>query len=161
MLEHVVPAIYYVAIHLLFASAVATVAWALSGAVNASASAKYWIWVATLVNFIFPMGAIVNRIFADHLEWASPLESIGGAVDDFSRSPFAVAVVLAWALGAAAMVALLCLRLRAERRAASGADDIQATRLVADGVPVFLTRNFRSPAVDGILRPWIALPAGI
>src|SRR5215831_20005687 len=43
--EHIARAVYYLSVHLLFASLVAALAWALTSALRASATTKYWIWV--------------------------------------------------------------------------------------------------------------------
>src|SRR5438876_11373600 len=78
--EHIARAMYYFSVHLLFASMVASAAWALTSILRASATTKYWIWVATAFTFVLPTGALVDRIGAPHFTWARPLGAIGAAV---------------------------------------------------------------------------------
>jgi Zn-dependent protease with chaperone function len=142
MLEHVTRALYYTNIHLLFASAVGVAAWVLTSLPIGSATTKYWIWVATSLNFILPVGAVLDALGAPHLRWASPLGIVGDAASRLSRSPAAPMLLLAWLSGSGILLARLFSRLRAERREPSAAGP-------------------RAPAVEGVLRPRISLPAGI
>jgi beta-lactamase regulating signal transducer with metallopeptidase domain len=158
MPEHIVPAFYYAAIHLMFASIVSLAALALTSVPRGSASAKYWIWTATSVNFFLPAGAILDRLWATHLSWARPLGIIGGEIHDMLQNP-AVATLLGvvWLLGATLMLMRLGWRIRAERRG------IREERpgFLADGVPVQFACNGQGPEVAGVLRPRISLPDGI
>jgi hypothetical protein len=43
MHEHVAPAVYYLEVHLLYASVVCLAAWVLTSIWNGAATAKYWI----------------------------------------------------------------------------------------------------------------------
>ena len=52
MHEHITRALYYFEVHLLFASIVWCAAWVLTSIRQGSATMKYWIWVAALLNFI-------------------------------------------------------------------------------------------------------------
>ncbi len=124
-----------VEIHLTFATLVALAAWAVTSARQASATTRYWIWVATSLNFVLPIGVFVDRLRPPNLEWVLPLEDLGGRILRGRTVGAALAVV--WAIGAALMLARLAWRIRAGRD--------------ADG----------APAVDGLLRPRISLPAGI
>jgi len=162
--EQIAPAVYFAAVHLLFASSVAVAALVLCAALRASATVKYWIWVATAVNFIFPAGALVDGFFASRLAGAAPLDGIGNAVADFSRSAVALTTFLAWLAGVLAMLALLCVRLRNARldgRPAAPARVLEAARLPARGIPVACVPGREVPAVEGILRPRIVLPPDI
>lgn len=123
-------------IHLVFASLVALAAWAATSSRRVSATAKYWIWVATSLAFVLPTGAMVGRLRPPDVSWMLPLEDFGNAVARRSAAGAALAAV--WALGFAAMLARLAWRIRAGRRGGDGA-----------------------PAVVGLLRPRISLPAGI
>ena len=78
MLEHITRVLYYLQIHLLYASCVAFAAWGLTAIPRSSATTKYWIWVATSCNFILPVGAVIDRVGGSQLYWASPLGVIGG-----------------------------------------------------------------------------------
>jgi Zn-dependent protease with chaperone function len=142
MLELITRALYYANVHLLYASAVGVFAWVLTSIPLGSATTKYWIWVATSLNFIFPAGAILDALGAPHLQWASPLGVVGDAANRLSRSPAAPMLLLAWLSGSGLLLTRLVSRLRKERREAAAAGP-------------------RAPAVEGVLRPRISLPAGI
>ena len=74
MAEHLAPVLYYFGVHLLYGSMVWLAAWTLTSIPRGSATTKYWIWLATSLNFILPVGAILDKLFAPHLSWATPLE---------------------------------------------------------------------------------------
>jgi beta-lactamase regulating signal transducer with metallopeptidase domain len=133
-------ALYYAQIQLLYASAVWIAARLLTSLPGTSATARYWIWVATSANFLLPVGALVDTLSAYRLTWAAPLPFVGGAANAVSTSRFAAALALVWAAGAILMAARLARRIRLERR-------------------VF--PRSAVPAVDGVLRPRISLPEGI
>lgn len=161
MHEHLTRGFYYVQIQLLYASAVWIAAWIATSARGTSDTAKYWIWVATSVNFIVPVGAIVDVFSAYRLTWARPLGLVGSAANAVSQSRWAAALALVWLAGAAVMAARLLARIRAERRPARRAGlRSPAIRTSAAGIPVELA-DAEIPAVDGILRPRISLPEGI
>ena len=121
-------------LHLLYASIVWLAAWLLTSLRRGSATTKYWIWVATSVNFMLPLSAIPVRF------WPAPVSWFTSRLTDVAQAaPSPTAPLLAlWAIGAAAMCVRLVLRIHADARATS------------DG-----------PAVNGILRSRISLPAGI
>jgi Zn-dependent protease with chaperone function len=123
-------------IHLVFASLVALAAWSATSSKRVSATAKYWIWVATSIAFVLPAGALAGRLRPPDVSWMLPLEDVGNAVA--RRSGFGAALAAVWALGSLVMLARLAFRIRAGRRGGDGA-----------------------PAVIGLLRPRISLPAGI
>jgi beta-lactamase regulating signal transducer with metallopeptidase domain len=166
MHEHVAPAVYYLEVHLLYASVVCVAAWVLTSLWHGSATAKYWVWVATLLNFMMPLGGLFNGFGATRVSWATQL----GGLDDFgiaiSRNLTAGALLLAvWLCGAILMSARLVVRLRRDRpdERAAGAGDAAPLkrRLLAHGVPVTLSAAGQGPSVDGVLRPRICLPLGI
>jgi beta-lactamase regulating signal transducer with metallopeptidase domain len=164
MHEHIARVLYYFGIHLLFASIVGLAAWALTSIRGASATTKYWIWVATSLNFILPLGAIVDRLWGSQLLWAAPLGLIGDLAYNVSAGPAAVVLAAVWLLGALAMLVRLAARIRAERREARlaaglGRNDARPS-FFAHGIAVRIGGR-QAPAVDGILRPYISLPAGI
>ena len=165
MLEHITRALYYFNIHLLYASIVCVAAWLLTSIPRGSATTKYWIWVATSLNFIVPVGAIIDKISAPHLSWARPLGVIGDPVNTFTHSPAAVPAAMLWLLGAALMFTRLGLRISAERREALAAANQGAfsprLSMLAHGVPVRFSESCQAPAVDGLLRPHISLPRDI
>lgn len=165
MHEHIARALYYFEVHLLYASIVWLAAWVLTSIRRGSATTKYWIWVATSLNFIFPLGAVLDKVWASHLSWAAPLGVIGDVANSISRGPTAAVLCVVWLLGTTLMLTRLCLRIRAERRAAQAT----AGQSVLDPRPGFLAHGVRvrfdgsrqAPAVDGVLRPHISLPHGI
>jgi hypothetical protein len=93
MHEYIARSLYYLQVHLLYASLVWFAAWVLTSMSRGSATTKYWIWVATSLNFILPLGAILDRFWTSHLSWATPLSVIGDVGVVLSRS--APTVVLA------------------------------------------------------------------
>src|SRR5437588_12150621 len=116
MNEYVARTLYHLQIHLLYASFVCLVAWALTSMRFVSATVKYWIWVVTTFNFIFPTGALLDKLWSSHLLWASPLGVFGDVAADISRGTTAMVLGMVWLLGGTLMFVRLCLRLRAERR---------------------------------------------
>jgi beta-lactamase regulating signal transducer with metallopeptidase domain len=163
MPESVVRTFYYFEVHLLYASIVALAAWALTSIRAGSATTKYWIWVATSVNFVVPLGAIFDTLAASHLRWAAPIGVVGDVgVRLAGSAPVSGALGGVWLLGAAAMLARLASRIRAGRReTALQARPAGVTRRLAQNVPVSFRAGREVPAVDGVLRPHISLPQGI
>ena len=165
MHEHVARVMYYFSVHLLYASMVASAAWVLTSIPRASATTKYWIWVVTAFNFILPLGAVVDRLWALHLSWAAPLGAIGGPVWDMTQGQSAVALAGIWGAGAFAMLVRLIAHLRRDRRQAQGSTDLShrtpTATFVADGIPVRFGHPDAVPAVSGVLYPRICLPVGI
>jgi beta-lactamase regulating signal transducer with metallopeptidase domain len=166
MHEQIARPLYYLGVHLLYASLVWFAAWLLTGIPRGSATAKHWIWVATSLNFMLPLGALVDKLLAPHLTWASPLPFIGGVglrIAEDAGLAFALGAV--WLLGAALMFTRLSLRLRAERRRGhrigyrGGADKRPA--FFVQGVPVRFARASQGPSMDGLVHPCISLPSGI
>jgi beta-lactamase regulating signal transducer with metallopeptidase domain len=165
MHEHITRGLYYLEVHFLYASMVWLAAWLLTSIGRGSATAKYWIWVATSLNFIFPLGAVLDQAWASHLSWATPLGIIGDAANRISRSPAAPALCLVWLLGATLMLTRLCLRICAEHRDAQATSRQSAhdkkRSFLTHGIPVRFGGTRQVPAVDGVLNPYISLPQGI
>jgi len=166
MHEHLARALYYLGVHLLYASMVWAAAWVLTSWVRASATTKYWIWLATSLNFMLPLGAVLDRIWATHLSWARPLGAIGDAGARLSESTTLVALLGgSWLVGATLMFIRLCLRVRAERLEARIGASESALELnpgfLARGVPVKFAGMRQAPAVGGLVNPHISLPRGI
>jgi hypothetical protein len=144
MLEQIARLSHSIEIHLLFASIVWLAAWLLTSMQRGSATTKYWIWVATSLNFLLPLSAVPDRLWPSRLSWFTP-GSVVGAVESgisIGRASMTVLCVV-WSLGAVAMFVRVCFRIRADHR------DTQAAS------------GRRGPAVDGVLRPRISLPNGI
>ncbi|HEY3785272.1 MAG TPA: M56 family metallopeptidase [Steroidobacteraceae bacterium] len=166
MNEHVAPAVYYLEVHLLYASIVCLAAWVLTSFWKLNATWKYWIWVATLLNFIVPIGGFFNRFGASRVSWARQLSGLDAIGIGVSRNQTIGAVLLGvWLLGTVFMISRLVLRVRRERRDALRAVGDTAAglenRFLAHGVPVRLSAIGEAPSVGGVLRPHISLPQGV
>lgn len=165
MQEHIAQVLYNFEIHVLYASIVGLAAWALTSIRGGSATTKYWIWVATSLNFVLPLGAVADKLWASHFSWAAPLGTIGDFANNISRGWIGAVLSAVWLLGATLMVARLFLRIHAERRDAQAAAGQSAHEpkqgFLAHGVPVRFAENRQAPAVDGVLHPYISLPNGI
>jgi beta-lactamase regulating signal transducer with metallopeptidase domain len=161
--EHIARAMYYFSVHLLFASIVGCAAWVLTLARVASATTKYWIWTATVFNFVVPVGAGIDKLWAPHLAWATPLGAIAGPVWDMTQGRTGLVLALTWITGAFTMLVLLISRLRRERREVQVPADRhdETFSFVADGIPVRFDSRQPAPAVGGVLYPRILLPTGI
>jgi beta-lactamase regulating signal transducer with metallopeptidase domain len=163
--EHIARTIYYCSVHLLFASIAASAAWALTSILRASATTKYWIWVATAFNFVLPSGALIDKLCAAHLTWARPLGAIGEPVWDLTQGRTAVVLGVVWITGAFSMLSRLISRIRRDRREAQAlaplSDRGLTSNFLADGIPVSFGDSHPSPAVRGVLSPRILLPTGI
>jgi beta-lactamase regulating signal transducer with metallopeptidase domain len=162
MHEHIAHTVYYLGVHLLYASMVWLAALALTSAVRSSATVKYWIWVMTSLNFLLPVGAVLDQSFGRYLSWAAPLRVIGPL--GIAAADHSMLIGALWLLGATLMVARLALRLRSERvlptRGIQRAGE-SATAMRLRGIPVRFTADGQGPAVKGVLSPYIALPLGI
>ena len=122
---------------LLYASLVAIVAWALTAPRGISATAKYWIWVVTALNFALPFALLSWRFWPRSM--AVRLFPHAFLATGLNVRVRTLAILWSiWAIGAAAMMVRLLLRVRDERH-----------------------RERTAPAVEGILRPRIHLPHGI
>jgi beta-lactamase regulating signal transducer with metallopeptidase domain len=166
MHEQITHAIYYFEVHLLYSSFVWFAAWLLTSIPGGSATTKHWIWLATALNFILPLGAVFDTLWAPYISWATPLGGIGAAgVAVSENEPLAAALCAVWLIGATLMLARLCARIATERRSARAAisESILVPRrsFLAHGVPVRFAETRRGPAVDGLLRSHISLPYGI
>jgi bla regulator protein blaR1 len=162
--EHIARAMYYFGVHLLSASIVGCAAWLLTTIRSASATAKYWIWVVTALNFILPAGAAIDKLWAPHLRWATPLGAIGGPIWNMTEGRTAVVLAGIWIAGASGMLVRLISRIRRERREAEvrdGRNQRAVVGFVADGIPVSFGKRHSAPAVSGVIYPHVSLPIGI
>jgi BlaR1 peptidase M56 len=127
--------------HLLYASIVWLAAWLLTSHPRGTATTKYWIWVATSINFLLPLSLVPERFWPSRISWFTPVSVTGGAETGVLLGTRAIAVLgMVWIAGSLLMFARLSLRVVADRQA---------------------HRDLPVPAVDGILRPHIAIPEGI
>jgi beta-lactamase regulating signal transducer with metallopeptidase domain len=166
MQEHVAPAVYYLEVHLLFASLVCLGAWILTSLWSGAATAKYWIWVATSVNFLVPLGGFFNGFGGARVVWATQLGGLDEIGIEISRNLSAGAVLLGvWLCGTAFMLTRLWVRLRRDRRIEGDIGVSNTAQLerhfLAQGIPVIFSAAGQGPSVDGVLRPHISLPRGI
>jgi beta-lactamase regulating signal transducer with metallopeptidase domain len=166
MHEQIARVLYYFGVHLLYTSIVWLAAWVLTSIPRGSATTKYWIWLATSLNFMLPLGAMLDKLLAPHLTWASPLAFIGGAgLQIAQNTAISSSLAAVWLLGATLMSLRLCLRLRADRRPREGIEHRgrpdKTLSAFAGDVPVRFGRASQAPSVDGLLRPRISLPSGI
>ena len=163
MHEHIARAMYYFSVHLLYASIVGCAAWVLTSFRRASATTKYWLWIVTVFNFVVPVGAGIDKLWAPHLAWAAPLGAIGGPVWDMTQGRAAVVLAVTWMTGALTMLVRLISHLRRERREVQVPADRHdvTSSFVADGIPVSFDSRHPAPAVGGVLYPRILLPTGI
>jgi beta-lactamase regulating signal transducer with metallopeptidase domain len=165
MHEQIARVLYYLQVHLLCASIVWFAAWALTSIRPGSATTKHWIWLATSLNFILPLGAVVDKFWGSHLWWATPISAIGNVGVIMSRDTQIVVLCVVWLLGASLMFTRLYLRIRVERRDAqsSASQGVLEPRreFLVNGVPVRFAVSRHAPAVDGLLHPHISLPNGI
>jgi beta-lactamase regulating signal transducer with metallopeptidase domain len=163
--EHIARAMYYLSIHTLFASIVASITWALTSVLRASATTKYWIWVATAFNLVLPSGALVDKVWASHLTWARPLDVIGSPVWVMTRGLMAVVLGVTWVTGAFFMLGRFISRIRRESREAKALAPVgnfaSPSNFLADGIPVSFGEGHPCPAVRGLLYPRILLPTAI
>jgi len=157
MIEHIARFVYYLGVHFLYASLVWFVALGLTTLVRASATAKYWIWVATSLNLVVPVGALLDKALATHISGARPLTFVGAFGLTVAENVAAIGAV--WLFGVSLMLTRLGLRLRAERRLLRR-HSLDDRAFLAEGVPVEFAGN-QVPAVNGVLRSRICLPEGI
>jgi beta-lactamase regulating signal transducer with metallopeptidase domain len=165
MIEHITRALYCFEVHRLYASLVWFAAWVLTAIPRVNATTKYWIWVATALNFIFPLGAVVDRFWGWHLSWATPLSIIGAVAGRITRSSGAGVFCVVWLLAATLMFTRLCFGIRAERgdaQALASQNSREARwSFYAQGVQVRIAASWQASAVDGVLHPYISFPRGI
>lgn len=162
MHEYIARAMYYFSVHLLYASIVGAAACLLTAIRGASATTKYWIWVVTALNFIMPAGAAIDRLWAPHLRWATPLSAIGGPIWSLTQGRTAVVLAGIWIAGALGMLMRLISRIRRERREVTdGLNKRVVVGFLADGIPVSFGKCHSAPAVSGVIYPHVSLPIGI
>jgi bla regulator protein blaR1 len=165
MHESITHAIYYFGVHLFYSSIVCVAAWILTSILRASATTKHWIWLATAINFIFPLGAVFDTLWSPHIFWATPLGTIGSLGVAISENEvLAAALCVMWLIGVVSMLARLCVRIATDRRstrATVGKSMPSSGRYHVRGVPVRFTGGQPGPAVHGLLRSNILLPQGI
>src|SRR5215470_19360969 len=99
MHEFITRALYHYQVHLLYASIVGLAALLLTSIRRGSATTKYWIWVAASLNFILPLGALLDWIWSSQLSWARPLGVFGDAAAKISEGRTAMIAGVVWLIG--------------------------------------------------------------
>lgn len=161
-MSNLAPALYFLQVHLLYATLVCLGAWALTSTRAAGATAKYWIWLAASLNFAIPLGGFIDRFGAVDIDGASQLGPLAALDLSLARSPQVVAALSAlWFAGCAAMLLRLAMRIRDERRAHHAIARARVPDFQVEGVPVHYTASPIGPSVDGMVRSYIHLPRGI
>jgi hypothetical protein len=102
------------------------------------------------IQFVVPVAAITDKLWAPYFTWAAPLGVIVAPVWDMTQGRTAVVLALIWTAGAFAMFVRLISPIRRERGESR-----------ADGIPVSFDPRHPLPAVRGILHSHILLPIGI
>jgi beta-lactamase regulating signal transducer with metallopeptidase domain len=160
MHEQIARVSHSIELHLLYASIVWLAAWLLTSLPRGTATTKYWIWVATSLNFVLPLSALPDRFWPSRISWFTSNIS-AHVMDDISLSEMTIVRLwIVWALGSALMSTRLCRRIYIDHRDDRGSHDVRP-RFFTHGVPVRFAASRRGPAVAGILRPHISLPDGI
>jgi beta-lactamase regulating signal transducer with metallopeptidase domain len=160
--EHLVPTLYFLQVHLLYATLVALGAWALTSLRGASVTTKLWIWTAASLNFLVPLGGFIDRFGAQELPGAQQLAPLAALDLALVRHPSAAALLSAlWVTGTFLMLLRLLVRISREQRTNRGKGSRDAPDFRVQGVPVHFTAGCQGPAVYGLLRSHICLPVGI
>jgi beta-lactamase regulating signal transducer with metallopeptidase domain len=162
MREHLAPILYFLQVHLLYATLVALGAWALTSLRGTSVTAKFWIWTAASLNFIVPLGGLIDGFGAQDIPGAQQLAPLASLDLALARHLSLVALLSGlWLAGALLVLLRLVVRISRERRAAGGERSRATPAFRVQGVPVHFTSARQGPAVEGIIRSHICLPAGI
>ncbi len=162
MSERLAPILYFLQVHLLYATLVALGACALTSLRAVSVTAKFWICTAASLNFSVPLGGIIDRFGAQNWPGAQQLAPIAALAMASARHPSVAALLGAlWVAGALFMLLRLLIRISRERHANGGQRWRDAPAFRVQGVPVHFTAGCQSPAVEGLLRTHICLPLGI
>lgn len=122
------------AVHLLYATIVWIAAWLVTSIRSGSATAKYWIWVATSLNFVLPLSTLPRGMWPAQVSWFTPATVASRWI---SSLDFGTTIGAIWLAGTTVMLARLVLRIRAYAPACKG------------------------PAVEGLFRPVIRVPQNV
>jgi len=161
MHEHLAPIVYFLLVHFLYASLVCVAAWLVTSTPGASANVKYWIWVATFLNFVVPLAGCLDGFGAWDIHGATQITVLAAVGIEAAQHAALASVFLAlWFIGTSLLLARLYSRIRAERRHASTAEHDRAPDLLVQGIPVCFSAT-RGPSVEGVLGSRIYLPHGI
>jgi len=156
--EHIAPAVYFLEVHLLYASLVCIAAWLLTSLGEGKAAWKYWIWVATSLNFLVPLAGLCDGFGATPNHWATQLRGLDAVGIGISRHLVVASVFFGvWLSGVAFMLVRLVMRIRL---AAKDCRFEQHPRL-AYGFPVRLSTVGEGPFVGGVFRSYISLPRAV
>src|ERR1700730_15546290 len=105
MHEQITHAIYYFGVHLVYSSIVWCAACLVTSIPGGSATTKHWIWLVTAFNFMLPLGAVIDALWAPYISWATPLSGIGDmGVAISENAPIAAVLSVIWCIGATLML---------------------------------------------------------
>jgi len=156
--EHIAPAVYFLEVHLVYASIVCLAAWLLTSLWDGKAAWKYWIWVATSVNFIIPCAGLFDGFGASSNHWATQLSGLDAIGIGISRHlTVAGGLFGVWLSGATFMLVRLLMRIR---HAGKDSQPLEHAR-IAYGIPVRLSTVGEGPFVGGVFRSYISLPQAV
>ncbi len=122
-----------IAVHLVYATIVWIAAWLVTSIRGGSATVKYWIWVATALNFVLPLSAVPGRLWPAQVAWFTPAAVASRWMSGLS---FGTTIAVVWLGGTAVMLVRLALRIRTQEQG-------------------------KGPAVEGLFRPVIRVPRGV
>ncbi len=121
-------------VHVLYASIVWPAAWLLTSLPPGPATSKYWIWVATSLNFAIPLSALPVSVWPSRIAWFVLSAPIGYSVGRW--------VVVVWLSGTALMLVRLAFRIRKREQRAPVVDGLLRPRIVLpDGTTQLLTAD--------------------
>jgi len=136
------------------------------------ANSRYWLWWAASVKFLVPfsllaaLGGALSEAGLPRVELAAWPSTIGALAEPMTQAPgretLAVALLLIWALGFAAVVVswiARSLKVRALLRDSAPYDGVLPSAI--DGLEARTSHALLEPALVGIVRPVLLLPRGI
>lgn len=162
MREHLAPSLYFLQVHLLYATLVALGAWALTSVRAVNVTVKYWTCTAASLYFIVPLGGFIDGFGAHDLPGAQQLGSLAALGLMLARHWSVVALLAGvWGAGAALLLLRLLIRIGREWRTHGSGQPRGAPAFHVQGVPVHFIAGCPGPAVGGMWRCHICLPPGI
>lgn len=153
----------------LFAAAIAVLAAMLRGE---RAAVRYWLWWAASVKFLVPFSllSMLGGAFAgaavpalDLADWPATLAAVAEPMQSAAAvAPFAVALLVVWALGCGAVAGAWAARALAIRSLLRASKPCGAALPRGAGGPeARWSPTLTEPALVGIVRPVLLLPEGI
>ena len=135
------------------------------------AHSRYWLWWAASVKFLVPfsmlaaLGSALRDAGApplDLADWPATLGALAEPMPDSANAPLAVALLVIWALGFAAVVVAWITRAHRVRGLLRTSTPYSgALPRGASGLEARTSQALLEPALVGIVRPVLLLPRGI